>query len=298
MKFKLQLLFCLFVFYGSRLTANEVTPEISDYEVLYDSSVCKLDCIETGKWHLGVAIGLGHITTPIAEEDDTRLPVIPQFSYYGEKFFVDNFTIGYSFVQGKNYSLDFIGDFNRDFIHFHTASSVQKAFVLSGGFGDPESPKIPVHIGDYDLKKRYATYLVGPSFRYQGEGWSLKTSYKKDVTGLNYGTEFNFELGQHFTYGKWSFQHAIGVVWKSQEIVNYYYGIEPEESPFPELAYSAQGAAKVPYYEFNTQYQFNHQWRFLISIKSEKLNKSITESPIVNKDEVNSVFVGFGYDFF
>lgn len=251
-------------------------------------------CIVEDRWQFGVALGIGYISTPIAQEDDTLLPIIPRFSYYGEKFFIDNFTIGYSFLESNSQRLDLIGEFNQDFLHFETASDIQKAFA---SFTRLSGQVVIIDVGDYELKPRHATYLVGPAYSFNGENWFFKAKYGVDSFNVNGGAEASIEIGQNFSVNRWNFEHSLGATWKSKEIVEYYYGLDRDEAPAIIAMYEPTESALNPFYRINTQYQINDDWRFLVSYKTERLDEVIVESNIVNEESVDSVFIGVGYDF-
>ena len=277
---------------SNAVESNKTPQNRIEYEEAL-SNECN-DCIVENRWEFGVALGVGYISTPIAQEDDTVLPIIPRFSYYGEKFFIDNFTMGYSLFESDTQRLDLIGEFNQDFLHFETASDIQKAFA---SFTRLSGQVVIIDVGEYELKPRHATYLVGPSYSYRGENWYFKVKYGIDSFNVNKGAEGSLEFGQNFSVNDWNFEHSIGASWKSKEIVEYYYGLDREEAPAIIAMYEPSDSATNPFYRLNTQYQINKDWRFLLSYKTEKLDEVIVDSNIVNEESVDSVFIGVGYDF-
>ena len=48
------------------------------------------DCVAVGGWNLSLSFGAGVRTNPVLHESDIPLVVIPTFSYYGKRFFIDN----------------------------------------------------------------------------------------------------------------------------------------------------------------------------------------------------------------
>jgi|GEM_PF-2718821 len=288
---------------SSSTSASESTSSQLSVHSSTQQEDCSPDCTEVGEWRFGIAFGAGHLSSPIAGEDDTWLPLIPRFSYYGESFFVDNFTVGYNLVETASYSFDLIAEPNLDFLHFDTASDLQKAFVtvsISPMDGDPNNTEdLTLEVGDYDLSDRKVSYLAGPSFRFGGEIFSVSANYKKEVLGESNGREAEVEFSYQKIGENWRFRAAVGAVWKSQEVVDYYYGISESETPafFEHLAFTATESALNPFVNLELQVQYSHAYTFIISLKRELLDKSVTQSPIVDTDTVNSFFIGVGYEF-
>ena len=47
------------------------------------------DCVAVGKWNFSLALGAGVRTNPLLDGENIPLLVIPEFSYYGRRFFID-----------------------------------------------------------------------------------------------------------------------------------------------------------------------------------------------------------------
>ena len=52
------------------------------------------DCVEVGQLNINVSLGAGVRTNPVIGESDIPLVVIPQISYYGKRFFLENLDVG------------------------------------------------------------------------------------------------------------------------------------------------------------------------------------------------------------
>ena len=60
------------------------------------------DCVIVGEWDLSVAVGAGVRTNPIVGRGDIPIIVIPQLSYYGKRFFLDNLEPGLTLFEGES----------------------------------------------------------------------------------------------------------------------------------------------------------------------------------------------------
>ena len=64
-------------------------------------------------------MGYGLIETHLAEGKDTELYLMPSFSYYGENFFIENLSMGYSLVENDRFIVDLATRFNLDGLYFY-----------------------------------------------------------------------------------------------------------------------------------------------------------------------------------
>ncbi|HET9395082.1 MAG TPA: hypothetical protein VFO36_03420, partial [Nitrospiraceae bacterium] len=68
----------------------------------FGQSSCKApsaDCIAVGELDVSVSLGLGKRTNPISGNSDIPLVVVPHVSYYGKRFFLENFEVGYTLYE-------------------------------------------------------------------------------------------------------------------------------------------------------------------------------------------------------
>jgi outer membrane protein len=51
-------------------------------------------CVEVGKWQINIALGAGVRSNPVINREDIPLVVLPEISYSGERFFIQNLDFG------------------------------------------------------------------------------------------------------------------------------------------------------------------------------------------------------------
>ena len=64
-----------------------------------DCAAASDDCVAVGGWSLSVALGAGVRTNPLVHGQAIPLVVVPQFSYYGKRFFIDNLDPGVTLLE-------------------------------------------------------------------------------------------------------------------------------------------------------------------------------------------------------
>ncbi len=66
------------------------------------------DCVEVGSWDIGVNIGLGGRTNPLAGGRDIPLLLTPEINYNGEHFFIQNTDVGYILFDAHEQQLSLL----------------------------------------------------------------------------------------------------------------------------------------------------------------------------------------------
>src|SRR4051812_20805632 len=87
--FKYTLLICLVTLSSSVMAQSSVSSEKSN-------------------WQLSLALGAGVRTNPVMNNDNMPLIVIPKISYQGERFFIQNLDIGYSFFEDDDQQINLL----------------------------------------------------------------------------------------------------------------------------------------------------------------------------------------------
>jgi outer membrane protein len=254
------------------------------------------DCVAVGKWNFSVALGAGVRTNPLLDSGNIPLLVVPQFSYYGRRFFVDNLDLGFSLAENATNSLALVASPGYDRVFFYR-SDLQNIFV--GGFPQStgsQAANIPPHVVSpatpnaiqFTQRPRRVTYLAGPEWTFKLDRISGQLDVLHDITGQDHGTEVRAALGVPLVESRGSLTANVGLTWKSAGIVNYYYG-EPR-------IYQA-GPALDPFVKLGYTVPLNSRWRFSAFAQYERLGSAIADSPIVVERYVATAFVGAIYTF-
>jgi MipA family protein len=249
------------------------------------------ECVAVGKWNFSVALGAGVRSNPLATGQNIPLIVIPQFSYYGNRFFINDLDLGFTLAENTTNTFNLVASPGYDRVFFYR-SDLQNIFV--GGLpGNPPAAAFVVRAGtqnpvQFPPRARHFTYLAGPEWTFKLSAVSGQLDVLHDVTDQNNGTEIRAALGIPLVESKGSLTANVGVTWKSAAIVNYYYGSpgiyegESALNPFFKLGYARPLAGK---------------WRFSAFAEYERLGNAIANSPIVEERYVVTAFVGAIYTF-
>jgi outer membrane protein len=247
------------------------------------------DCVAVGGWNFSVALGAGARTNPLVAGKAIPLVVVPQFSYYGKRLFIDNLDLGFTLAENDGITFNLVASPGYDRVFFYR-SDLQNIFV--SGFGSStalvraraETP------GAFQVppRPRHVTYLAGPELTLKYGGITGQFDVLHEITDQNHGTEIRAAAGVPLLQGRGSLTANLGFTWKSTAIVNYYYGASP--------IYRA-GAALDPFFKLGYTLPLAGKWRLHAFAEYERLADSIADSPIVAERYVATWFIGAIYTF-
>jgi MipA family protein len=272
---------------------------LSPVRAATDDDDCKKsagDCVAVGKWNFSLALGAGVRTNPLLDGDNIPLLVVPEFSYYGKRFFIDNLDLGFSLAENGTNSLALVASPGYDRVFFYR-NDLQNIFVSGLSPSSEElAPRNSYHVVpasapnaiQFTQRPRRVTYLAGPEWTFKLDRVSGQLDVLHDITGQDHGTEVRAALGVILLESKGSLTANMGLTWKSAGIVNYYYG-EPS-------IYRA-GPALDPFIKLGYTVPMTGRWRFSAFAQYERLGNAIADSPIVVERYVATAFVGAIYTF-
>src|SRR5690348_16222429 len=138
------------------------------------------DCVALGKWSFSVALGAGIRTNPVVHGSDIPLLVVPQFSYYGKHFFIENLDAGVTLAEGNTHTLSLIASPGYDRVFFYR-SDLQNILIgglpnAAGGASSGSVTSPPGQTGGppgqptpapFPARSRQVTYLAGPEWTFK-----------------------------------------------------------------------------------------------------------------------------------
>jgi outer membrane protein len=220
--------------------------------------------------------------------------VIPQFSYYGKRLFIDNLDAGFTLAENMANTLSIVASPGYDRVFFYR-SDLQNIFV--GGFPQAAGlqtvnyqrvPSSAPNAVQFPSRARHITYMAGPEWTFKLHSVSGQLDVLHDVTGQDNGTEVRAALSLPLVVSRGSLTANMGITWKSAAIVNYYYGAP--------TIYET-GSALNPFIKLGYTLPLAGKWRLSAFAHYERLGSAIAHSPIVTEHYVATAFVGAIYTF-
>jgi len=122
----------------------------------------------------------------------------------------------------------------------------------------------------------------------------LGVSIVSDLLGRNRGQEVEFRYLIMFPVLGFELIPSGGVRWKSDDLVDYYYGVRPTEARPDRPAYQGEQAFD-PFLRLVVRHKLTKHWSLFSDAQYEWLASEITNSPIVDKDHQLSFTAGVLY---
>lgn len=287
-------------------------------------------CVAVGEWEFSAGIGLGLRTNPVVNGNDIPLVLIPQVSYYGQRFFIDNLDLGFTLVERPKYQINALLTPGGDGLYFFRSG--WRNIVLDGGLGgssfsspelvspqDIHSPMPPEDqtIGptmdsgervtgpdlvseeqapEHTRRRRRVAGMAGleASAALGPVDWQVQ--FLTDVTGVHRGEELRLALG----HDRYIDQHRItlagGLSWKSADLLEYYYGVRANEATAQAPSYQP-GSGVSPFVRLGWSRAVSEHWRWQGSFQYDYLSGAVRHSPLIEDNQVVQIFIGGVYHF-
>lgn len=287
--------------FGTRVRATDapVAPCAGTDEAAAERSAD--DCVEPGKWQFGVAIGRGFSTNPLVGGDDVWFPLLPRFRYYGERFFLETQTLGFTLQDQPTWRFNLLVYPNLDYAYFHqgkrstaglTPPTVLPIAVVADFDSNGNLLPPPVH----ELDRRRLTWLGGFESSWFHQAWAVQLRAGQDISVGHDGYQIDLTLKRHDEWNRTSIDSAIGLMYRDQKLTDYYYGLEADESGSPLFTYTPSASAS-PYFLLTVHHPLSERVGLLAWLGAQQLDASIADSPIVERDWFTASFFGVTYDF-
>lgn len=267
------------------------------------------NCVEVGQWQLALGVGLGLRTNPVIDGETIPLILLPEISYYGERFFLDNLDIGYTLHQSDTQMLNMLLTPGYDQLFFSRwdpqnffveTTTLSTAVVPSGMLAPQQTAGERWTAEDRvdldDLHERRMAAMAGFEYAVALGPVDGYAQALQDVAAIHNGHELRLGLGKSWQRGGNDFALAGGAIWQSAELLHYYYGVETSEVSRLSAAYRAPSGISG-FIKLDWSRPVSEHWSWRGTLQYKKLSTSITDSPIVNDDKVITAFLGGVYHF-
>ncbi|MDP5032032.1 MipA/OmpV family protein [Paraglaciecola sp.] len=257
-------------------------------------------CVSPQSWQFGVALGLGFGSNPLKDGDTIPLFILPDIAWYGEAVYFDNGELGYQWTEHAHSAFVTFLEVDQERAYFsfwhpvnilNPINKNSNLTALDGGLSTgPEKLSID-HIATRDW-----AILAGTRWHYYTQDAQWQISVWQDVTGTHNGQKMSVYYQHSWNWQTLRLVAELDVVWKSSKLLNYYYGIRPLDKVDPFFYYQAKGGWQ-PALTLSIQKPLNDKWLWLTKLSVQKLNKGMTQSPLVEDSSIYRFFSGFAYQF-
>lgn len=259
------------------------------------------NCTSVNQWQLGVAFGVGVRTNPLVDGENIPLVILPDIAWYGESAYFDNGELGYQWIQDPQQAFStFVHlDTERAFFSFWHPSNVFMPLRVEGNQDSganvaelPDSPALSINA----VASRDWAVNAGIRWHYYNQSGEWTLSAEQDISGVHQGGKLSLSYQHHMQWQDWKMSLKPALIWKSAQLINYYYGIDARDSVDEQFYYRAT-AGWQPSLTMSLQKPINEKWQWFFRASYQYLHPGMRHSPLVKQNNIQSAFFGLAYRF-
>lgn len=265
-------------------------------------SICLLLCTgqpaaeASASGQFSIATGLGHYDSLTLDGKDQRFYLLPRWSWYQDRFYIENLDLGFNLYEDQQFSVDISTRQSFDALMFKGASA-NHAFLKGIALAEVSLP-LPLPWGTdqakyLGLQERRMSYLAGVSVFYRQNAWQFSSGLHQDVSNVHHGFEWSTEARYLYQQGDWSIALTPGLRNLSADYTRYYFGVDADQT-LNTFSYSP-GSAWLSSVRLELAYQVRPQQRVLLSVKREWLPNKLLQSYLLRSAQHDVWFVGYSW---
>lgn len=205
--------------------------------------------------------------TPYAQADNDTL-VVPLLQYEGERLYFRGLSLGWRLEPQGPVQVELIARARLD------------------GFKAKDSP---VFAG---MATRQRSIELGASASTAMGPGRIEFAAFTDALDRSGGQELDLMWRGDFRRGPLRLQPEAGLRWQSSDLVDYYFGVRPEEAIAGRPTYRA-GSALVPRLALSSLMPLSGGWSLFARASLDRLPGTIENSPLVDRASERRIFIGF-----
>jgi len=263
-------------------------------------------CLDANQWQVGLAVGLGGKSNPLVDGDTIPLILLPDIAWYGEAAYFDNGELGWQWTDSPHSAfVSYVSvDNERAFFSFlHPANIFSSNGTISispePGLGEPgREPEIKENLAVSldDVARRNWAVMAGARWYFYVKDSELHIAIEQDISGVHKGQKVAASILYPWQFADWQVSLQAQLIWKSRDLIDYYYGVSARDGVDRSQFYQGK-AGFQPSIAVTVVNPINEQWHWLAKASYQQLHTGMTDSPLVNKNKVYSLFFGAAYRF-
>ena len=213
-----------------------------------------------------------YVDTVSSIENEKVSDLVPLYLYEGNYLFSRGTQFGVHLLKAP-FSIDLISQYRFD--RLETESS-------------------PFYEGINERRQTFESGLA-VSFSPLDDG-ELGLSWVYDTLDRHQGQEASLNYKHRFSLGRWNISPFAAAIYQNENFIDYYYGVDESEAREDIPVYSGTDAF-IYRAGLNTDIQVFNNWTIFLNGSIEALDDVIYQSPLVDKDSLLKLYLGFTYNF-
>ena len=226
--------------------------------------------LEPGDSNWSLGFGMRNGTFPYVGED-VEEDFFPLIVYNGQRFFIDGTRAGFHLLN------------NEDWLFSGYAA------YRFGGYNEEDSTELDDMDRDDGVDGRFALT------RKTGFG-RFTLDYGADISDKSEGWDTQLRWGVPFELGNFRYRPWIGLTYEDQNLVNYYYGVQSDETAPGRPAYETSSALEW-HYGIDLSYRVATHHYIGLNLDYQSLDTTKRNSPIVEDGNIFHSFLSYRYEF-
>ncbi|RLQ23367.1 MipA/OmpV family protein [Seongchinamella sediminis] len=213
--------------------------------------------------------GIGDISSIETGQDSDLMP----FYYYeGRYLFAHGSSAGIHLLNGDSFSLDALVSYRFDRLE----------------------PERDVYFDGVEEREQSLDGGLRGSVR--GDWGSLSLTWLQDTLDRHNGEELDLTYRYNWIANNWTLSPFASYVHWDEALTDYYYGVSAAEARDDLLAYHP-GQSSRWRAGLNTSYRMSKRMRLFANLALDVLDDEVSDSPLVDADQMLSAMVGVAYAF-
>lgn len=222
-------------------------------------------------WALGVAAAAGDSPYKGYDNDVTGFPMVV---YHGQHVQVTGNTVDLKFPASEQWSF-----------------ALRGRYAIGEGYKGSDAPILR------GMDKRRASFWLGAAATWNGDYARISAEVLGDASGNSKGVRGSVSVEHDFRLGSgWTLTPRMAILYSDKSYVDYYYGVTEREATSARPAYEGDSAINVQV-GLRTAYAFTEHQSVFLDVSATALDESIRDSPLVDKDFIPAVAMGYVYRF-
>jgi len=221
------------------------------------------------------SLGLGAVSSPKPYKGaDAELRLIPFLELSYKRFYFQGIRFGYKLVDGAELDLDVRGRYR------------------FAGYEEDDSPYLA------GMEDRRGTVDGGLALEWRRGRFGVAASAFADLLGRSDGAELavNVSWAQPLADRQVLLTPAVGVEWQNAGLVDYYYGVRPDEALPGRPAYAGD-AMLTARASLSLLWRASPRVAVLALVRADRLDDDVRDSPIVDERRAVFALAGLTYRF-